>query len=318
MRRIIGGLPANFPAPICIVIHISAESPGLLPSILTAAGRLRAEHASQGELVQPGCIYIAPPDRHFLLGPEGQVVLGAGPKENRFRPAIDPLFRSAARHYGAKTVGVLVSGGLDDGVAGLADIKAAGGVTIVQLPEEAPVRSMPEAALRAVAIDHCLPAEQITGVLLGLVRQATAPASSKPIQREFEMENGIAAGDDPQDMDLNEISELSRLTCPDCAGVLRRIKRPPLRYRCHTGHAYTAETLADAMRKRTDDAVWSALQRHAEEEDFLRELSYVREDQGDSDEAAKLKADADRTAAIARRLRTILETEPSGGQPQGA
>jgi two-component system chemotaxis response regulator CheB len=124
------------------------------------------------------------------------------------------------------------------------------------------------------------------------------------------MESGIAAGANPQDMDLDEISERSSLTCPDCAGVLRRVRRPPLRYRCHSGHAYTAETLADALRKRADDAMWAALQRHQEEEDFLRELSYAQEDRGFPERAASLKSEAERTAAISRALRGIMEDAP--------
>ncbi len=311
LREIVRDLPERFPAPICVVQHISPESPGLLPSIFSSIGQLPAVHASHGALVRAGHIYIAPPDRHFLLNAEGRIILGAGPRENRFRPAIDPLFRSAASHFGPKSIGVILSGGLDDGVAGLAAIKAAGGVAIVQRPEEALAPSMPASAIEAVSVDSVLSVQRMAPVLADLARTAVDPGIGTPTSRkELEMENCIAAGGDPKEMNLDALGGLSQLTCPDCGGVLRRLNDLPLRYRCHTGHAYTAGTLGDAIRKRASDAVWAALRRHHEEEDFLNEAVRLREEAGDTEAAAVLLAEIKRTAATAEKLRAILEDVP--------
>ena len=147
LRHLVGGLPADFPAPICVVLHTSPQSPGLLGRILANAGSLPAATATTGMPIRAGQIYVAPPDHHLLVEPGG-LCLGRGPKENRFRPAIDPLFRSAAQVYGPGTVGMILTGNLDDGSAGLRTIKQLGGIAIVQDPRDALFPAMPTNALR--------------------------------------------------------------------------------------------------------------------------------------------------------------------------
>jgi two-component system chemotaxis response regulator CheB len=165
LRTIVAALPSDFAASLFVVMHSAANSPGLLDKILQRETTLRVEIAQNNQKFKPGHIYVAPPDHHLILEP-GIICLSRGPKENRFRPAVDPLFRSAAQTYGPRVVGVILTGGLDDGTAGLWAIKQLGGTTVVQEPAEALAPSMPASALRNVKVDYCVPLVEI-GPLLG-------------------------------------------------------------------------------------------------------------------------------------------------------
>ena len=149
LREIVSPLPANFTAAIFVVMHVGANAPSVIPQILNGAGALPAEHASDGDRILPSRIYVAPPDRHLLIEP-GRVRVTRGPRENRHRPAVDPLFRSAARSYGPRVLGIVLTGNLDDGTVGLHIIKSEGGIAIVQDPNEAAFPSMPRNAIRSV------------------------------------------------------------------------------------------------------------------------------------------------------------------------
>jgi two-component system chemotaxis response regulator CheB len=162
-------LPADFPAPIFVTIHIPPDSPSILPEILKRHGRLDARHAQDGMLYKAGTIYIAPPDHHMLIGSDRMVRLDRGPRENRHRPAIDPLFRSAAVAAGPAAIGAVLTGALDDGTAGLIAIKQCGGVAIVQDPADAAYRTMPQSAIENVDVDYVLPLRDIPGKLVDLV-----------------------------------------------------------------------------------------------------------------------------------------------------
>ena len=168
MHAMLAELPETVPAAMFLVLHTSVHSPGLLADVLAVPGAPPVHYAKNGEPFERGAVYIAPPDLHMLVEPNEHIRLAFGPKENRFRPAVDPLFRSAAAAFGPRVAGVVLSGGLDDGTAGLAAIKAAGGVTIVQDPQEAEASSMPQNALRHVRIDHCLPVREIAALLVRL------------------------------------------------------------------------------------------------------------------------------------------------------
>jgi two-component system, chemotaxis family, protein-glutamate methylesterase/glutaminase len=168
VRTLVGALPPKFSAPICVVVHTSPQSPGILPQILDRAGPLSAHSACNGERIRSGSIYVAPPDRHLVIEP-GSLRVTKGPKENRFRPAIDPLFRSAAQVYGPAAIGVILTGNLDDGTAGLWAIKQLGGISIVQEPADALFPDMPRSALARVTPDHVVPLAGIPALLVGLV-----------------------------------------------------------------------------------------------------------------------------------------------------
>src|SRR5438105_3287466 len=191
LQSLVRQLPREFPAALLIVVHISRHSIGLLPEILNRAGPLPASNARQGETIENGHIYVAPPDKHLLIGAKTRIQIGHGPKENRFRPAVDPLFRSAALIYGPEAIGIVLSGGLDDGTAGLCAIKQAGGLAVVQNPDEAEVSSMPRSALNHVAVDYCLTAHEIGVLLPQLVREASG--EERAMSDEIRMEVELAA-----------------------------------------------------------------------------------------------------------------------------
>lgn len=189
-----GSLPANLPAAIFLVLHIPAQSPSLLPDILNRAGPLRASHPDDGEAIQYGRIYVAPPDQHLLVE-EGIVRIIHGPKENRHRPAIDPLFRSAARIYSTRVVGVILTGSLDDGTAGLLAIKRRGGITVVQEPKDALFSSMPLSAIAHIEVDHVLRLSAIGPLLVRLAHQPAAAEGSYPVPKDMELETKATAMD---------------------------------------------------------------------------------------------------------------------------
>src|SRR5215467_749950 len=170
LTTIVGQLPASLPACVLVALHTSAQADGFLPDILERASPLSVAFAKNHDPVLPGHIYVAPPDFHLIVTSSGLRVVH-GPRENGFRPAIDPLFRTAARELGSRVVGVILSGGLSDGAYGLSLIKQHGGVAIVQDPDEANVDSMPKNALSAVDADYVLPAAQIAATVTGLIEE---------------------------------------------------------------------------------------------------------------------------------------------------
>ncbi|MEI6945969.1 chemotaxis protein CheB [Paraflavisolibacter sp. H34] len=242
-------LPAGLQAAILIVMHVSPNVPSLLPQILSRAGTLPAAHARDGDLMETGRIYIAPPDRHLLLE-SNQVLVKKGPKENRFRPSIDALFRSAAYSYGARVIGVVLSGLLDDGTSGLWAVKRMGGLSVVQEPEEALCASMPSNVLEYVEVDYTLPSAEI-GRLLPRLTGEEGRLESQPLQEELkrlETEIKIAAQQNAFDMGILNLGRPAPLTCPECHGALVELTEGNLtRYRCHTGHSFTQSSLLSGV-----------------------------------------------------------------------
>jgi two-component system, chemotaxis family, protein-glutamate methylesterase/glutaminase len=256
--RLAAALPADFPAPLCIVVHTSAQSPGVLDGILGRAGPLPAYAVGGGERPQPGHIYVASPDHHLVLEPN-RLRLAKVPRENRFRPAIDPLFRSAAQVYGPAAVGVMLTGNLDDGTAGLCAIKQLGGVAIVQDPRDAAYPSMAQSALKHVRVDYVVPLAEIAA-LLGRVVATPLYQGGAVVSERINIEVNIAKAVKPIDAGIEQLGEPSTFACPDCHGVLLRMdEEGHVRFRCHTGHAYSAETLLAAINERVEDALWNAV-----------------------------------------------------------
>ena len=241
LRRIMADLPGDFPGTILVATHVPTNSPGYLADALASAGPLRVSRAVDGMPIERGCVYTAVPDRHLLLA-DGIMRLGEGPRENMARPAIDPMFRSAALAYGPRAVGVVLSGLLNDGASGLSAIKACGGTAIVQHPLDAHADQMPLAALEAVKADNVVSASELGPLLAAIV--ASDAGERSPCPDNLELEVSIAAGSRLGSMALRQIADPSALSCPDCQGVLSEIRdEQPLRYRCQIGHAYTAEVL---------------------------------------------------------------------------
>lgn len=272
VRSVLERLPADFPAPICVAIHIYAQSPpDVLSAVLDRATALNVVTASDGATLKKGSVYVAPPDQHLLLE-DGKIRLSRGPKENRFRPAIDPLFRSAAQNYGANAIGVVLSGNLDDGSSGLAAIKEMGGVAVVQDPADAIYSSMPENAVRNVHVDYCVPLSDVPAVLTKVVRAPMKESATDRASRAIDTEVHIAK--EQNAMPVTDIGEPSPYACPECHGVLMRLKEiDPVHFRCHTGHAYSAESLLGALSDAIEDTLWMAARALQESELLLTHLA---------------------------------------------
>ncbi|OAF11696.1 chemotaxis protein CheB [Bradyrhizobium neotropicale] len=271
LKQILSRLPADLPAAIFIVLHIPAQGIGILSTVVSGAGKLPVRQAENGMKIEPGQIYLAAPDHHLLLS-ENRVFLGRGPRENMVRPAIDALFRSAALHHGPRVIGVLLSGLLSDGAAGLNAIKRCGGMTVVQDPSDAIADEMPRRALQATTIDLCVPGASMGDVLSELVREP--PGARLPIPPEIKLEVEIAAGDRIGSDNLLSLADPVALTCPACGGVLSEIKEPrPMRFRCQVGHAYTADALAKEQEGRVDEALRVALRIIEERAELVQRMA---------------------------------------------
>jgi two-component system chemotaxis response regulator CheB len=261
LQKLVSRLPAGLPASIFVVWHLSPGMKSILPQVLSKAGPLKASNQQDGDRIAPGRIYVAPNDHHMLLE-NGYIRVARGPKENRFRPAVDPLFRSAAYVYGPRVTGVVLTGALDDGTAGLWTIKLRGGTAVVQDPEDALIRGMPLSALDNVAVDHRLPAAEIGELIARLVREeAPAPAKVPALEDEkTEHEIRIAKEREALVEDVQRFGAFSPFTCPECRGVLTLLREGKIvRFRCHTGHAFSADTLLEAGSESVEARLWDAV-----------------------------------------------------------
>lgn len=303
ISTLVADLPRELRAAVFVVLHVS-RGRSALPEILTRAGRLPARHPRDADPIQYGHIYIAPPDHHLIV--EGTVVrIVHGPTENGVRPAVDPLFRSAARSFGPRVVGVVLTGSLDDGTAGLAAVKEAGGLAIVQDPDEAFAPSMPRSASAFVPVDHVLPLREIAPLLASLTLEAAAPDTrrhSGPHVQPMEPDLGI----EPIALDEEDRpGRLSVFSCPECHGSLWESNESGiLRFRCRVGHVFSPDSMLAAQTDSVDRALWAALRALEERAALTRRLS---------DRAKALKhvwvarAFEDRAAAAEEHAATMRE-----------
>jgi two-component system chemotaxis response regulator CheB len=253
LAAILRTLPEDLHAALFVVIHIPPYSPGYLPSIFQRDSKLRCSHAEDGAPIQNGNVYFAPPDFHLEVRP-GHMHLTQAPKENRHRPAVNPLFRSAANHYKERVSGVIVSGHLDDGAAGLWHVKQMGGATIVQDPRDAEASSMPSSALDGVSVDYCLPSHQIGGALLNLVNSTAPPVT------------GVAAKE----------SRESTLSCPDCNGHLTEHRLGEVyEWSCRIGHKFSPHGLLEAQEEELERRLWMAINHLEEGAELARQLQLL-------------------------------------------
>ena len=310
LKQIVSGLPKDLSASIFIVWHMSPEVTGILPDVLNNLGTVPASNAVDGEEIHFNHIYVAPPDHHMIIE-EGRIKVTHGPKENHFRPAIDPLFRSAAYSYGSRVVGVILSGALDDGSSGLWKIKEYGGTAIVQDPNEAQNPSMPRSALKAVKVDHCLPVEELTQVLISTSNlEITSNFQNTMEDKQTNAEIKIAAGENALEHTSSYFAKLSPYACPDCHGVMSEIMEDNLiRYRCHTGHAFSANTLLTALNQKTEDNLYNVI-RGMDETVFL--LNHMGDHYSEANEpklAATYFIQAKKTFEQSNLLRGMLQEQ---------
>jgi two-component system, chemotaxis family, protein-glutamate methylesterase/glutaminase len=260
LRTIVPTFSPDLPASVFIVIHTAPQSPGYLADILSRLGPLSVRYAKEGQLFKPGAIYLAPPDFHLILEPPNVTRVIRGPRENRTRPAVDPLFRSAALAFGPRVVGVVLSGGLDDGTAGLRGIKMCGGTTVVQDPADALVSSMPRSALLNVSIDYCASTRELGPLIETLARTPAVEDAmgDDEVKGKLRMEVDMAKG--RGGVEVTTLGEPSVFTCPECHGTLLKLRgEHPLRFRCHTGHAFTADSLLADLSEATEEAIWNTI-----------------------------------------------------------
>ncbi|HEX8551271.1 MAG TPA: chemotaxis protein CheB [Abditibacteriaceae bacterium] len=272
LTEIVRGLPADFPAAVFVVLHISPHSMSVLPQILERSGHLPAIHPTDGDPIQRGRIYIAPPDHHLLI--EGSCVrVLRGPRENGHRPAVDPLFRTAARYYGPRVIGVVVSGALDDGTAGLMAVKARSGLALVQNPREALHHGMPDSAVQNVEVDQILSLKEIAPALVELVAE-TVEVQSSPVTEAMKMETDIM-GTDMGLVDHDERPGVpSSYTCPECHGALYELADGKMvRYRCRVGHAFSPDSLLAEQAQSLEAALWIALRALEESSSLARRVA---------------------------------------------
>jgi two-component system, chemotaxis family, protein-glutamate methylesterase/glutaminase len=256
LKQVAASLSPDLPYAVLVTLHMAAASPSVLAQIVDRSGPLPATQAVDGEHLRPGHVYVATPDRHLLVR-DHRVVVSRGPTEDGHRPAINPLLRSAAVAFGPRAVGVLLSGVLDDGVLGLAAIRARGGVTVVQDPDDALFPDMPRNAIAAQVVDHEVSAGA-AGRLFKKLSERPDEEFTMPSDPAMELENRIAMGPRYSDtFDAETLGPPSGFTCPDCNGSLMAVGTT--NYRCRVGHAWTPEALLRARDRETENALWIAL-----------------------------------------------------------
>ena len=274
LKVLVATLPKDLKAAIFITLHVAPYSDGILPQILERAGALPASNAKDWEPIQYGRIYVAPPDYHLLFEKDRYIRITHGPRENRFRPAIDPMFRAAAYCFGPRVIGVILTGWLDDGTAGLRAVRERGGATIVQHPDDAFASSMPLNAIKHVEIDHILAVKDIGPALVRLINTPADEEAKHPVSNEMELEVKIAKGDKALQNGILKWGKPSVYSCPECHGVLlQRNEGNSVRFRCHTGHGYSADSLLAEFNIKTEETLWSAIRALEENALFMRGLA---------------------------------------------
>jgi two-component system chemotaxis response regulator CheB len=305
-------LPPDFAVPVLVVLHVPATGTSVLPDILSRAGALPARHPVDGERLRGGYIYVAPPNCHLLIA-DGAVELSRGPRENGHRPAIDPLFRSAAAAYDGRTAGVVLSGTLDDGAAGLFVIKAHGGATLVQDPEEALYTSMPANAIRYVAPDYVLRMTELVDVLVRLTANSHTSLGTGEEKEEDPVDQAAPAPGAEQ----AQPGDLAPFSCPDCGGSLWAISQGGLEtFRCRVGHAFSLNSLAARHGDAVDRALWTAYRALEERAAMSRRVARRLTDRERHDSAARFEAQAVesmRQAEVLKRVLDEVEATPDAG-----
>lgn len=261
LQRLCAALPAGLPASLFVAQHLSPSAPSVLPQLLDRVGPLRALSPVDGQAIEPGVIYVASPDHHLLIRPD-RILMRRGPYENRTRPAANALFRSAAAHYGGRVIGVVLTGLLDDGTDGLIAIKAAGGLSVTQDPDDAEWPSMPRNALTRDHVDHVVPLAALAALLTRLVTERAG--TTVPLPEDYLLEDRIAAQEFAvMEMEIETPGHPSPISCPDCGGVLNHIDSDgEIRFRCQIGHAFTPLGLVEAQSAELERALGIAVRTH--------------------------------------------------------
>ena len=296
--KLVGALPADFPAAVLIAMHVDPDARSMLPRILTRAGPLQAEHARDGEQIEAGRIYIAPPDQHLLVT-EGHIHLSRGPRDNGHRPAVDPLFRSAAHSFGSRVTAVVLSGGADDGAAGLVTVKKHGGVAVAQDPHQAQHPSMPGSAIDTGLVDAVLDVSDIWQLLVARTTNPS-PGSSGPGEPDEPETRRKLPADEPA-------GRPSSYTCPECHGPLYEVEdRRFQRDRCRIGHAWSPRSVKADQAKAVEDVLWTAVRALEERQALLVDITQRLRRRGSESVAGRMEAEAAEAQAGLDQIRNLL------------
>jgi two-component system chemotaxis response regulator CheB len=303
LQALVAQLPPELPAAVLVVLHLMPQANSVLADILDRAGPLPASQARDGERLERGHVYVGPPDFHLLLRGDA-IHLSAGPRENGHRPAIDPLFRSAARSYGRRAIGVVLTGTLDDGTDGLRMIKERGGATVVQDPADAAYAEMPTSAVSYAGPDRVVPLAAMGATLFELLDAPLDPSLPAPV-----------ADPATQPIDLVEVEfgreapegDPTLLTCPDCGGVmLERDEGTLIRYACQVGHAYSPDSLEEEQDAALEHALWNAIRTLDERADLLRRMAKRAERRGSEETVERFRRKAADASGHADEIRGTL------------
>jgi two-component system chemotaxis response regulator CheB len=308
LTYLVKNLPPDLNAAVIIVLHVSSNGTSVLPKILSRASNLPVSHAQDGEAIVHGWIYVAPPDYHLLVEP-GYLRLTRGPKENRHRPAIDTLFRTAARTYEQRVIAVLLTGMLDDGTAGLIAVKMRGGVAIVQNPDDAMYPDMPRNAIENVEnIDHILPLSDIPSTLVALVNRPMEVEPEESVPSKMEFESKIAQLNlEAVENESDRPGKPSTFGCPDCGGILWELEEGNLlRFRCRTGHAFSAGTLLATQSDKLEDALWIAFRALEEKASLSHRMASRMEARNQTLAAERFKEEAHSAWQRSAIIRDVL------------
>jgi two-component system chemotaxis response regulator CheB len=301
-------LPADLPAAVLVVQHTSADSPGLLGVILSRRGPLPAVVAEDGMPIEPGRIYVAPPNRHMLATADG-IRITFGPRENRARPAIDPLFRTAAVNFRSRVVGVVLTGLLGDGAAGLLAVQRCGGIAMVQSPYDAEFADMPQRALDRVGNAQKFDLDELGAAL---IRHCGEPAPEPPaVPEALLIETRLTERQMGMEDWGSVPSRPTSFTCPECKGPIHEIEEEGLtRYRCRVGHAYSTHDLLGDKGRAVEESLWVALQSLEERAEMLESMAADDRQRGWHRGAGSYEERAKETRVHAVRLRELLLEVP--------
>jgi two-component system chemotaxis response regulator CheB len=308
LDALVGQLPTDLPAAIFVVQHMAPENTGeALLHRLRKHGSFKCALAIDGKEFRHGEVCIARPDYHLLVK-RNHILVTKGARENRYRPGIDPLFRSAAAAYGPRVIGVVLTGLLDDGTAGLKAVKQCGGITVIQDPKDAAYREMPQSALNNAEVDHCVPIAGMGALLERLVRQN--PGKPRAIPKEIQTEALIAERVLSDVARVNTLGDQVPYNCPNCGGILWSLASSRgKRYRCHTGHSFTSAALLTSQTEKIEETLWVSLRMFEERKNLLNNMAQ-------SETAASAKRSytdkAKETQVHIERIRAMLQAP----QPQ--
>ena len=310
LKNLFSLLPADLSASYFVVLHLSPHYPSNLDRILQSVTSMPVSFASDRQRIMPDCVYIASPDRHLMVEQDA-IRITRGPRESRARPAVDVLFRSASLAFGQRVIGVVLSGSLDDGTAGLWQIKDRSGLAFVQDPGEAQHRSMPDNAMEYVDVDFVGTIAALAARIAQEVRTALPLPDAPPPRPGQQTENLIALGENGMDVGVMDLGTPSKYTCRECGGNLAQIEEGPIvRFRCHTGHAFSIASLLAEVNGSVDTSLWSTVRAIEERILLLRQLADLAEKHGRHEEAARLRVKASQADEKCQPLRElVLDTD---------